>query len=333
MIGFGELSSPKTILGLSMKRTLCLFLMLAACGHAKDEPENLPAADAPRARYAAAVSRMLVDFTENDQIVSRHADGSPEHQGDSLLWNWTAIGVLGCGEGYQLLHASLARLSAESGLLYRYLPLPAEYEGGNETSLDPELGFWFGVASRWRRCPDDRAELAEAWQLRQRAIGVAKGRLHPNVPVVIPAGIDAVGDQVGAAMGVGQYPNEARLGLLGAELSAWAAATITSHSACYRLNLAWTSLRALEEAGGALPGRWRDIFCKATTPAGIATVDHWCGRGDLAAFVEGYQFNAWEYAEQRCPAWEQPDGNGLETPGLDLIVAMRELYGSSLDQN
>lgn len=315
-----------------MRHALCLLLaVIAACGRAEDRPDPLPGDDAVRARYSAAVMRML-SLTENDQIVSRTTEGEVRHEGDSLLWTWTAIGVLGCGEGYQLMRAALARLRFGAGYHVRYLPLPAEYVGGNETSLDPELGFYFGVASRWRRCPEDRAELAEAWVLREQAVDAAGGRLHPNVAAMVPAGLDAARDQVGAAMGLGAEPAPERLELLGFELSAWAKATLISRQPCYRLNLAWTAIRALEEAGGALPGRWRDAFCGATAASGVATVDHWCGRaGALERFVAEYEPNAWEYALQRCPAWEQPDGAGLETPGLDLIVAMRELYGSSLD--
>ena len=316
-----------------MRHTVCLallFWLIVSCGRAADEPADQSAEDSQRARFAAAAARLLA-MTEDGQVVSRTPEGYPAHQGDSLLWTWTAIAALGCDEGRPLLAAALSRLRAAGGYHVRFEPLPAEYQGGNEISIDPEIGFWFGVASRWRRCPEDRDALAEGWQLRQSAIAHADGRIHPNVATTILPGIDAVRDQITWAMGLGPAPSGGRLGLLGAELSGWATAVVTVRAACYRLNLAWTSIRALEEAGGAIAGRWRDAFCRATAPAGIATVDHWCGRGGLEEFVGSFEFNRWESALQRCSGWETPDGQGLETPGLDLIVAMRELYGSSLD--
>lgn len=311
-----------------------LVLALVSCGRAEDPPAEIPAADAARARYAAAVTRMLTGFTELGQVVSRDPDTwEPRHLGDSALWSWTAIGVLGCGEGYQTMQLAAARLRAKDGYLLRYLPLPDEYAGGNETSLDPEIGYWFGTASRWRRCPDDRAELAEAWVLHEQAIDKAGGHLHPNVAAMVPVGLDAVRDAVGAAMGLGEAPGAARIEFLGAELAAWVKATLIARQPCYRLNLAWTAIRALEEAGGGLTAGGRDAFCAASAGAGIATVDHWCGRGGLGGFVDSFQPNVWESALQRCPAWEFPDGAPYETPGLDLIVAMRELYGSSLEES
>lgn len=317
-----------------MLRFIVVVLALVACGRAEDPPEEIPAEEAAKARYASAVSRMLVNFTELGQVVSRDAETwEPKHLGDSALWSWTAIGVLGCGEGYQTMQLAAARLRAKDGYLLRYLPLPAEYEGGNETSLDPEIGYWFGTASRWRRCPDDRAGLAEAWVLHEQAIDRAGGHLHPNVAASVPVGLDAVRDAVGAAMGLGAAPDGSRIEFLGAELAAWVKATLIARQPCYRLNLAWTAIRALEEAGGAMTAGGRNAFCAMTAGAGIATVDHWCGRGGLQEFVDGFEPNAWEVKHQRCPAWEAPDGGGLETPGLDLIVAMRELHGSSLDSN
>ncbi len=58
----------------------------------------------------------------------------------------------------------------------------------------------------------------------------------------------------------------------------------------------------------------------------IPLIDHKCGRGDLKGWIDAFKFNEWEYRHQRSGKWEQPDGDGDETPGLDLITAIRAAY-------
>jgi hypothetical protein len=42
------------------------------------------------------------------------------------------------------------------------------------------------------------------------------------------------------------------------------------------------------------------MLCDVTRGMDIPTLDDWCGRGDLARWIAGYQYNHWEYRAQRC---------------------------------
>lgn len=264
--------------------------------------------------------------------MSRDSVGIARHTGDALIWTWTAIANLGCEDGRPMLDAALSRLRDGGGYLTRYDPL-TEADAPDAVTFDGEDAAWWGFAARARRCPEDKAELAAAWADHQQAVAAIGGRLHPSVEAKVPPTLGAVRDAVGAALGVGEGPSGAAVEAFGQAMAVWAGGVVASRAACYRVNLAWTAIRALEDAGGALTAGGRDNFCGATAGAGIATVEHWCGRDGLAEALDGWQPNAWEYRWQRCPGWESPDGGGLETPGLDLIVAMRALHGSSLDSN
>ncbi|HYF59230.1 MAG TPA: hypothetical protein VEA81_09755 [Burkholderiaceae bacterium] len=310
---------------------LCAAVLLAlfaagGCAHApRTAPPGAPA-DGAVERYRAGVARLVAGHLDDGQVVSRNADGAAAHRGEALIWTWTLIGTLGCEDGAPLLARALERLRSNSGALYRYEPLPDEYVGGNEVSLDGEIGYWYGVARRLARCPADRELLAEAWQLRQAAVDGAGGRLHPNVAQSAYAELSAVRDQVAYALGLRGEPAADRLEVLGGQLAAWAGAVAAAKAPCYRWNLAWLLVRTLEAAGRSLPGGGRNAFCAVTAGGDVPTVDHWCGRPGLAEFLAGYVANSWEYRFQRCGAWEAPDGAGLATPGLDELVALRELY-------
>ena len=309
---------------------VALCSTLAACGHADDKPDPVPPVDADRARWRASVDRLLSHFVEGGQVVSRDVDGSGANLGDSLIWTGTALGVLGCDEGAGIARALIERLTAGGGVIERYDPLPTTYRGGNEVSLDGEIGLWLGFAARARRCPAEVPELARVWSLRRGAIAAAGGRLHPNVDVRVPVGLTAARDAVAAALGAGAGPSGAELEAFGVVVAGWARGVTASQAACFRINLAWTAARAIEEAGRSVPPGWRDAFCAATARADLPTVDHWCGRGGLDAYLEGYRPDVWEYRHQRCGGWETPDARELATPGLDELMALREKHGDAL---
>jgi len=307
---------------------LCL---LAGCGEAMDRPGTLPGDDVARARYVAASDRLLERFTDLGQVVSRGPGSKPERVGEALIWTGTAMANLGCGDGYQLTRLFLARLRSFQGALFRYVPLPEEYFPGNEVSLDGELGWWWGAAARARRCPEELPEFAEAWALRAAYLERTGGRLHANVEQTVPAPLDAARDQVAHALGLRGAPSQDRLDALGYGLAGWAASVAAVRAPAYRINLAFTTIRAVEASGGTIGDGARNAFCGATAGVDIPTVDHWCGRPALSAFVDGFQHDVWEYRHQRSGAWETPDAAGFETPGLDLIVALRELHGETLE--
>lgn len=293
----------------------CALFVLVGCGHASNEPAADPGAADVRTRFAASEGRLL-GLLDAGQVVSRRPDGAPDRLGEAGKWTWKALGTLSCAAAYEPMRQALARLDAAGGELVRYVPLPAEYDK-DRWNLDGEIGFWEGFAGLWQRCPAYRAELAEAWALHE-------GKYEP------PPVFDAVAAQLAAMVGRGTAPPAAKVEALGAELWAWAAATVAGRAACFRLNLALESITGLERAGGALPGRWRDLLCGTTATVDIPTWDHWCGRPGLDAYLDGFAPNVWEYRHQRCGAWETPDGQGLQTPGLDELVALRLKYGENL---
>lgn len=306
----------------------CLLCLLANCGPSPSKPDVDPPSPTASDRFSAGTARLL-SLSELGQVVSRNAAGGVERVGEALLWTWTAIGTLRCDDATDMTGFALGRIEAAGGNATRFEPLPAEYQG-NEISLDGEVGIWLGMAARARRCPADRPALARVWQLRQAAITAAHGRLHPNVHIGLPPGWGAARDQVGAALGLGAAPAPAAVELLGGELAAWALIVTRARAECFRLNVAWTVIRAFEEAGGAFPARWRTGFCSATQTAQIPTIDQWCGREGLQQYLDGFKANEWEYRHQRCGGWETPDGAGFTTPGLDELVALRQQYGETL---
>ena len=70
----------------------------------------------------------------------------------------------------------------------------------------------------------------------------------------------------------------------------------------------------------------KSVFCGFVVKAKMPLLEQFCGRSGLKDWVLGFQPNVWEYAHQRSPVWERPDGRlGLEMPGLDYLVALRML--------
>lgn len=315
-----------------LRHVVCICLLTMSCARAQDRSMYVSPNDGDRERWSASVSRLTSTFLDNGQVVSRDADGNGVHLGDSLIWTGIALGVLGCDEGVGVSQALRARVVAGGGILERFEPLPSSYRAGNEVSLDGEIGLWFGFAARSRRCPAEAAELGQAWALRQQAVGDLEGQLHPNVDVRVPVGLAAARDAVGASLGVGSGPAGGELEAFGAVVATWARLVVADRAACFRVNLAWTAIRALEEGGRRVPPGWRDSFCAAAAPAGLPTVEHWCGREGLDAYLASYRPNEWEYRHQRCAGWESPDGGDLATPGLDELMALREKFGDAITE-
>lgn len=298
---------------------------LVACGRGRGRarPEAMPASVDDTRLHAEAVER-FARFLDDGQVVSRVGD-APEHVGDSLIWTGVAIGALPCDAAAPLVARLTERLEANGGLLVRYEPLPEDKVGGGEITMDGETGLYFGLGRYVTRCgvPD---RLAAAWRLRQDAQAAAGGRLHPNVTSIMPDQFTFTRDAVSYALGIRGEPSVDRLYVLEQEIAAWMVATVRERAACYRLNLGYLHIAAVEAMGYRVSDVGRLTLCAATGSAGIATWDHWCGRGGLSEFVEAFEWNRFEFKHQRC-AYEEPDGReGLETPALDLILALSILH-------
>jgi len=282
-----------------------LVSILLGCGEAP--PKEAPLSpDTDIAALKADAELRLLEMTEPyGWVVSRWSDGRIEHTGDSLLWTGMAMGVLDCERGSVPEKALLDMLEETGGYAYRH-----PREAARKPSLDGHLGLYWGIAHRVSRCPAS----AQVWR---RALTTHK-------PVNVNALFTKVLDSVKFQLGLATSPKGTAT--LTDSIAAWAYGVVLTKASGYRIHLGFLSLETLEATGAGLPASARSKFCSATTGATMATVDHWCGRGDLPAFIQGFQPNAWEYAPQRA-SWESPDGKpGLETPGLDLIVALATAY-------
>lgn len=287
-----------------MRNILTLVLALCACGKTEPKPEPSPADAEIRARAAQVEERILGLTEPRGWVVSKHIDGSIEHTGDSLIWTGMAMGVMSCAGGAAPEAALLEILQTNNGRFLRHPTLPSK-----ETSLDGHIGVYWGIAQRVRRCP----ESSPLWV----------AALATHEPVNLKGPFEHLLSSLKYQLGMGGKPNVAALT---DTVAAWAYGVVLSKSAGFRIHLGLLSLQTLEHAGVGLPAGARTKFCSASDGSGLTTTDHWCGRGDLAGWVKAFEFNRYEYAHQRAE-WENADGRpGLVTPGLDLLVALSDLY-------
>lgn len=281
-------------------------LLLTGCGKTDDKPEPSPPSDDQRTQFDQAADRMLAMSEPHGWIVSRWPDRI-EHTGDALLWTGMAMGVLDCERGGIPEAALAAMLRETGGTVYRH---PVESE--REPSLDGQLGFLWGIAQRLARCPESHA----LW----------KELLPTYKPENVLAPFLVVRDALVSRLALGPAPSLGRRDNLGRLVAAWAGVVNATKKAAFRIHLGLLTLQALEVSDLAVSPSVRNAFCQASNGSGLATTDHYCSRGDLAAWVEAFEFNAWEFHFQRG-VWESQDGKaGLETPALDLLVALRTLY-------
>jgi len=286
---------------------ICAVLLTIGCGKAPDEPEPAPAESAEKQLFDKTADRLL-GLSDAGFVVSRWHDGRMAHEGDSVLWTAMAMGTLDCARGSLPEAALLQMLSDNAGRICRHPSLCAV----KPPSLDSHLGFYWGIANRIKLCPESKPVWAEA--------------LVSHVPQDFPGAFDAVRQSVYGALNLGSAPDSGRVGRLVGLVAGWAAAVNAAQAAGYRAHLGLLSLETLEASGVSIPAAKRDLFCAATGGMGLGTIDHYCGRGDLLAFVGSFEFDAFEYRFQRA-RWESPDGKlGLATPALDLLVALRVLY-------
>lgn len=296
---------------------LIVAIALAACSRAPQRPDPEPSPPPVSERYQAAVAR-LDPFLDGGWIVSRRPDASAEHTGDSLIWSGIAMAALPCdGPGAAIETALSEAVHAKGGALERHPTLPSD------ASLDGALGLYLGVAERTARChsqawPAVIAEHAAFVREHEGKVNETGGSLEAALGVVL--------DQVGFQLGVGPRPTDGRQRTLEAEMASWAFVARASRSACFRIHLGWLALRTIEKAGGAVTAGGRDAFCAASAGTDLPVVDHWCGRGDVAGWIDAFQYDAWEYRHQRCPAWETPDGKNNHSPAIDYLIAIRDAY-------
>ncbi len=205
-------------------------------------------------------------------------------------------------------------LEETGGKIYRHPTIK------DQASMDGALGLYYGIARRVARCGDSWSAPLQA------SPDFWKNPLNSPSGANLPAEFTYVRDLLGFKMGALPEPKPVRKGLLEAQIAAWAAGVSGSQAACYRVHLGLLGLQTIEALGGSVSDNGRNAFCSVTKGMGLRTVDLWCGRTDLRDWITNFEYDKWEFSHQRCNAWETPDGNGLITPGLDLIVAIRAAY-------
>ena len=276
-----------------------------ACGKPEDEKEPVTPPDDVPVTFEKASDRLLSMTSPPGWVVSRWSDGRIEHTGDSLLWTGMALGVLDCERGNVVEGALLTMLRETGGKAYRH---PSE--AARAPSLDGHLGLYWGISQRVSRCPDSMPVWASA--------------VASHEPTSVPKPFDKVLGALRYQLGLAAAPTDAAA--LTDAVSVWAYGVVLTQAAGYRIHLGLLSLETLESTGVGLPAAARSKFCAASEAAQMPTVDWFCGRGDLVQWITAYEPNRYEMAHQRA-TWESPDGKeGLETPGLDLLVALRKVY-------
>lgn len=300
-----------------------LFALCAACGVAPSpRADPKPPPPEARSRFEEGAAR-LFGMLDHGWVVSRHPeDGSPEHQGDSLIWSGMALGALDCERGRAVENALFDMLAETGGGLYRHPSLK------NEVSLDGALGFYRGLASWVKRCPGAKARWRAPFALHRAYLDEHGGRLNVAAADIYYAKLvpefNAITAQLGAELGVASPPADGQVLGLGVEVLAWAKAVVHERAACYRIHLGLIALQALELAGRKVPALVRNDFCATTAGLGLETTDLWCGRP--STFLADFRYDSWEFSGQRCKTWETPDGQGLTTPAVDLLTYLRDAY-------
>ncbi len=303
-----------------MRNGHAIILLALACSCAKPEPkpEPVPPEDPIVTMYAAAVDRG-VSLLDGGFVVSRADDGAASHTGDSLIFSGIALDAWPCDAGAQTEEALIAMLEILNGGLFRHPTIP------DDVSLDGALGLYRGVASRVARCPGSRERLAAPFA---KHLAFSKdGQLNPSGGGTLVTVFRVVRDAVAYQLGLDERPSAWAVEKLSTTIAGWAALVNATHVAAYRIHLGLLSIETLESAGVPFPGAERDKFCASTRGVDMPTVDHYCGRGDLAGWARGFTYDSWEYRHQRA-GWESADGRpGLRTPALDLATGLRKAYG------
>lgn len=303
-------------------KILLIFLVLIGCTHQKPDPSEPGENFDPKPLYDYYVDR-LDDFQEDGWIVSRKEDGSPEHQGDSLLWTGLAIGSLPCDEASDYAERMQDMIKENGGALVRFQPL-GEYENGREISFDGATGLYYGILSHLLAC-NSVGDWDLVWPIHTDYLSRNYGYLHPNVRVAVEPEFTVLPDMISHLLGRRGRPDSDRIRALEAEATAWVYAVKVAKEPCFRIHLSWLYMKALEKTK-ELSARGKHLWCVASEGTDIPLVDHWCGRYPISDWK--FTENEWEYRHQRCGGWETPDGDGIKTPGLDLIISYKEVLDS-----
>lgn len=300
---------------------LAAALCLTACKSCDDESiDPVDPDEATHARYHEAVERLSSSFMENGWVVSREADGTPQHTGDSLIWTGLWLAAAPCTAGIDSARMLQATILDLGGALVRFQPLPEKYVD-NQASLDGALGLYRGIAHRITEC-EEIEPWVEVVHRHKQYLADHGGLVNVDSQGRLVGEFRYLVDLLAWRLGLGDEPDQTSPDRLMATVTGWAALVNATQEAAFRVHLGYQALKTAETLGEGI--NWYG-FCGATSGMGMALVDHQCGRADLKTWIDGFEYNTWEYQLQRAK-WEDPDGKGLATPGLDLLVAMKTAY-------
>lgn len=315
--------TPRGRLGWAL--LVAVFTVSMAC----HKPAPQPAHESPPRSvvelYSRAASRLLASHVDRGWVVSRQTDGSPEHVGDSLLWTGLALAALPCADGAAIESGLVDMLTRHDGALVRYEPL-GEYEGGREVTVDGALGLYRGIAHRIVECGAAdawREAFAKHWAYLNEHGGSLNEAAVDDAWLI--GGLEYVPHLLAHRLALSGPPDSDISSSLEAVVTGWAVGVNATHAACYRIHLGWLALSAADALGEETSDNGRASFCAATVGTDLPVVDNWCGRGDLKGWIDAFEFNKYEFRHQRCH-YERADGNGYETPALDLLLAIKLAY-------
>lgn len=258
-------------------------------------------------KLAEVVSR-LPEFLDRGFVISKQ-NGTTLHQGDSLLFSGLALYAMDCQAGQPIADGFADMLRQTDGNVYRHPDQP-----DREVSLDGLLGMYRGINKRVQFCGEK-----DLWA------GLME-HTRAKVSASMPAEFNLVSSMMEFVLGIGDCPDLRRLETLTIEVSAWADLVRLRKDTAYRIHLGLLALQTLEEMGAPLSDKQRGRFAQATDGTNLVTTDHFSGRPGLSEFLDGFQYNTWQYRFQRNPDWEKPDGQDQEHPGVDYLVGYADLY-------
>ncbi len=312
----------------------CLFFALAlvSCARAEKKIDDVEPTQDDVATYEQVSINLSEHFIYGGfGVVSLKPDGSPEHLGEALIWGGTYLWAASCDRGRPVSEAMARMVSDHGGQIIRVDPL-GEYAGGRAVTLDGWIGAAMGIARRIQDCGE-----ANLWrQPFADLIAFQKGNsglLNADSSSRLEGGFVFIRDAIAAKLGLRDEPDHDRQIDFEKTVAAWpglvklAHATGVGSDACFRVNLALSSLLTQETLNKWTSDQARDEFCAGSDGMDIPTADHFCGRRPIAEYLASYQPDRWEYRHQRCGAWEQPDGDGNVSPQLDRLVALVMAHG------
>ncbi len=270
-----------------------LLVLELAFGCARQEKSDVRVAE-PTETIIEAQARVSSFIDEYGFIVSRNAQDGPEHIGDSLLWSGIALGLLPCESAAHIEAALVDMIESTAGHLHRH---PTDLT----ESDDGKWGVYWGLKRYLKSCGSTNDWVA----LLNSHRALTATNLHPMI------------DDILHDLGARDNLTDATRGTVGVIVSNWAALDVLQMESGFRIHLGFLIMDQIGSKEG------KAAFCNSAVNAGMELIIAYCGNPEpLQNFTRTFRPNLWEYKLQRSPFWElTPDGAGLQTPGLDLLMA------------